>query len=281
MIDYHCHLLPGLDDGAADRGQALAMARQLAEFGFQEVCCTPHCIKGQYEYSPVEVRDAVRSLQQQLDLAGIPLRLQAGMEYYLDGSFEHFVANLLPLGETRLVLCEAPPQLRPEVLVAMLELIVVQGFQPLVAHPERSDSVYRVVLAGATAGTEADRHLAADAAGTADSRTRPRSWLARWFGRRSARTAPRSAEVLSGHDPTELPDGCLLQANLGSFTGYYDELLQRGAYDCLASDLHDADSAGAILDPAREKITFNPALQKLAAFTAPHGAAGNQQMAFW
>jgi protein-tyrosine phosphatase len=237
----------------------------------------------------VEVRDAVRSLQQQLDAAGIPLKLQAGMEYCLDGSFEHFVANLLPLGETRLVLCEAPPQLRPEVLVAMLELIVVQGFQPLVAHPERSDAVYRVVMAGATAGTEADRRLPADAAGTADPQTRPRSWLARWFGRRSARTAPRSAEVLSGHDPTELPDGCLLQANLGSFTGYYGalpqrrayELLQLGAYDCLASDLHDADSAGAILDPAREKITFNPALQKLAAFTAPHGAAGNQQMAFW
>lgn len=42
MIDWHCHILPGLDDGAADMEQSLAMAAALATAGFRTVYCTPH-----------------------------------------------------------------------------------------------------------------------------------------------------------------------------------------------------------------------------------------------
>ncbi len=286
MIDYHCHLLPGIDDGAADRDEALAMARALAGFGFREVCCTPHCIKGHYEISPVVVREAVRDLQRQLDAQGIALSLQAGMEYYLDGCFESFAANLLPLGDSRLVLCEAPPQVRPEVLAAMLELIVVQGFIPLVAHPERSEGIYRMVVA---AGRD-EGGLCSPAAGESGrAGGKARSLFGGWLGRRAGKTKPEQAERVRGHQTAELPEGCLLQANLGSFTGFYGglpqrrayELLQRGAYHCLASDLHDARSAPVILEPAQEKLMFNPALQKLAGFVAPRGNGGSSQLAFW
>jgi len=286
MVDYHCHLLPGLDDGAADLAEALDMARALADFGFSEVCCTPHCVKGQHETSPVEVREAVQHLQRILDGAGVPLVLQPGMEYYLDGCFESFAANLLPLGESRLVLCEAPPQVRPEVVAAMLELIVVQGYIPLVAHPERSESVYRLLTIEAeTPGETTSRPEHARVAST----DQPRSLLGRLFAPRSSKTAGHSLAALPAKRETELPECCLYQANLGSFTGFYGaapqrrayELLQRGAYHCFASDLHDSRSAAAVLEPAREKLIFNPALQRLAAFAAPRGAGGSPQMAFW
>jgi protein-tyrosine phosphatase len=288
MIDYHCHLLPALDDGPETASESLEMARALADFGFREVHCTPHCIAGQYEFSPVEVRAATGRLQAELDRAGIALRLHPGMEYYLDDGFERFAANLLPLGDTRLVLCEAPPQALPGVVAAMLELIVVQGFIPLIAHPERSETVWAML--------EEEWQSASDEPSAPQMDQLPPLWR-RWF-------APRSPAVISSAArdsapgtrcsalpplPPELPDCCLYQANLGSFAGFYGakpqrrayELLQRKIYHCVASDLHDARSLPACLGPAREKLQYNPALQRLGDFVAPRGTGGSPQMAFW
>ena len=70
------------------------------------------------------------------------------------------------------------------------------------------------------------------------------------------------------HRPA-FPEGCLFQANLGSFTGYYGpqvqarayELLKVSAYTAIASDLHDGSSGGQLLH--RDKLEFNPLLKKL------------------
>ena len=301
MIDYHCHLLPGLDDGPASIDESVDMARALATFGFLEVCCTPHCIKGQYEFSPVEVRDAVRRLQARFDLEGIALRLHAGMEYYLDECFAQFAANLLPLGESRVVLCEAPPLAPPGLVADMAGLIVVQGYIPLIAHPERSDVVWQMLEEsqepavtvqgqGGEVQKPGNRGLEFE---TKSRVTGSGSWWSRLFTRSSALPADDSAP--STQDPalapcdSAFPDEALFQANLGSFTGYYGpkpqrrayELLQRGVYHCLASDLHEVRSATALLELAREKLAFNPALQKLGTFKAPQGQGGNDQLAFW
>jgi len=297
MIDYHCHLLPGLDDGPQTLDEALEMARALVAFGFREVHCTPHCIVGHFEVSPVEVRAAVGRLQAEFNAVDILLRLHPGMEYYLDEGFERFAANLLPLGESRLVLCEAPSQARPAVVAAMLELIVVQGFIPLLAHPERSEVVWemlenrqRALAAEQTGG----RPIAAEEPQTQRPHRSPSFWR-RWFSAGNPHgsaskdvSADRQSPALPQTTP-ELPDGCLYQANLGSFAGYYGdipqrrayELLQRNGYDCFASDLHDARSIPLCLEPAHEKLEFNPALQRLAAYHAPRGIAGSPQMAFW
>lgn len=298
MIDYHCHLLPGLDDGPDSVDESLVMARALAAFGFREVHCTPHCIAGQYEISPVEVRDAVRKLQARLDREGIALALRPGMEYYLDEYFERFAANLLPLGESRLVLCEAPPQAPPELVGEMASLVVIQGFIPLIAHPERSESVWRLIEAGDAKDEQPEAGSVQREASDAPRAGR----LARLFSRlkRSSSSAARPVSAASRPSPADskcsplasrpaLLDACLYQANLGSFVGYYGplpqrrayELLQRGVYHCLASDLHEAPSATALLEQVRDKLDFNPALRKLGNFKAPQGQGGSDQLAFW
>ncbi|GEM_PF-478597 len=310
MIDYHCHLLPGLDDGAASWDDSLRMARALARFGFREVCCTPHCIKGHYEISPVEVRDAVRHLQARLDGEGLALTLRPGMEYYLDEFFEQFAANLLPLGDSRVVLCEAPPQAPPELVCEMVTLIVIQGYIPLIAHPERSEVIWQLIEAppcasGTTGQGDGFGHARANGESREPAAVGQEGDGGGWW----RRLAPRSAGPLasdasraagraprfSGRTPAlasaplELPDACLFQASLGSFTGFYGpkpqrrayELLQRGVYHCLASDLHDAHSASEFLEEAHDKLTFNPALKRLGAFVAPQGGGGNNQLAFW
>ena len=146
MIDYHCHLLPNLDDGAVTLGESLAMARALADFGYTTVCCTPHCIKGYYDHSAQDIREATRELQAAVDTAGIPLQLRPGMEYMLDECFGQFADDLLPLGDSNLILCEGPQQAHPIVVQQCLELIIEKGFTPLIAHPERTGHFYEMLM---------------------------------------------------------------------------------------------------------------------------------------
>ena len=137
MIDWHCHILPGLDDGAADLEQSLAMAAALAAAGFRTVYCTPHRMPGCYEASNVQVRQGVAELQERLQERNIPLVLQAGCEYSLD---EYLLASLddpLPLGDSRLILVEILPRLTADMVRQILYGVVRRGFTPVIAHPER------------------------------------------------------------------------------------------------------------------------------------------------
>lgn len=138
MIDYHCHILPGIDDGAKDLAESLEMARLLARAGFREVCCTPHCIRGGYDTTPGQVQEGVAELEEALNEEGIGLRLRSGMEYYLDEFFLD-LPELQPLGESRLVLLEAPGQANAEVVREGVERVFALGYTPIIAHPERSE----------------------------------------------------------------------------------------------------------------------------------------------
>jgi protein-tyrosine phosphatase len=273
MIDFHSHILPALDDGAVTIDDSIAMARELAAFGFKTVCCTPHCIKGYYDLTPQKVREATLMLQADLDNADIRLELWPGMEYMLDEFFSEFVDILQPLGDTRLVLCEAPPKAHPGVVRDGLELIIKQGFVPLIAHPERTKHFYEILTQREAPSENSDQALSFEGHDAPHKGAKPKSFLKRWFAPRTSGFTPRkdSVSTTASRKP-ELPGGVAFQANLGSFTGYYGESVQRkayellklGAYTALASDLHDGSGTDRILD--RDKIDTNPLLQKIAAF---------------
>ena len=63
MIDLHCHILPGIDDGARDLATALDMARAFVADGVTLVACTPHILPGLYHNSGPQIRAAVQALQ--------------------------------------------------------------------------------------------------------------------------------------------------------------------------------------------------------------------------
>ena len=62
MLDLHCHMLPGIDDGAVDLDMAIAMARMSVADGVHTVACTPHIYPGLYENTEQGITDAVASL---------------------------------------------------------------------------------------------------------------------------------------------------------------------------------------------------------------------------
>lgn len=139
MIDLHSHILPGIDDGAADPTVSLAMAEAYVEQGVTCVACTPHILPGLYHNSGPSIRVAVENLQQQLNDAGIRLRLLTGADNHIVPDFVAGLrcGHLLTLGDTRYVLVEPPHHVAPMRLEELLFAVVVAGYVPILTHPER------------------------------------------------------------------------------------------------------------------------------------------------
>ncbi|MEZ4599120.1 MAG: CpsB/CapC family capsule biosynthesis tyrosine phosphatase [Syntrophotaleaceae bacterium] len=217
MIDWHCHMLPGIDDGPETMVESLAMGRMLAAAGFRVVHCTPHCMSGRYDTGPDQVRELTERMQRNLLAAGIPLLVKPGMEYYLDENFPEKLIDPLALGESRLLLVEIPGKAGVEVILENVYLILQRGLKPLFAHPERSPLL--------------NESLPAKNNGVLRSR------IGKLFGRRLPATR---GEQMSCHDLrlTLQEAGCLFQGNLGSFAGWYGAAVRQAAQRFLENDLY-------------------------------------------
>ncbi len=81
LVNIHCHILPGIDDGARDLEQSVAMARLWAAAGFAAVVATPHFIPGTAWATDARIiSERVAAVQARLDAEAIPLRVYPGME---------------------------------------------------------------------------------------------------------------------------------------------------------------------------------------------------------
>lgn len=141
MIDCHCHILPGLDDGPESLEEMAAMASLAVADGITAAIATPHTNNNRYHNPPARVTELVDIAQQYLDEQNIPLRLYPGAEIHLEQS----VASLIREGEvgtlnhgSRYVLIELPIYDVPFGLQDELFLLARQGLTPIIAHPERN-----------------------------------------------------------------------------------------------------------------------------------------------
>ena len=78
MIDLHCHILPGVDDGADTLADSIAMAEKAISQGITHILCTPHHNNGKYVNPKAAVIDKVTELQAELDRRNLPLTLLEG-----------------------------------------------------------------------------------------------------------------------------------------------------------------------------------------------------------
>lgn len=157
MIDLHCHILPGIDDGAPDLAVSLAMAKAAAAQGIEIVACTPHILPGLYHNTGPAIRQAIVALQQALDAEAIPLVLVAGADVHICPDFLAGLRSgrLLSLVDSRYVLVEPPHHTAPPRLEDFLFNLVVAGYVPVLTHPERLswlpsryDAIKKMIRAG-------------------------------------------------------------------------------------------------------------------------------------
>ena len=201
-VDAHCHLLPGVDDGAESAEDALSIIRGQQALGLRGAICTPHIMARYPQNTPACLREQFAQftsiVNSQSSIGNFRLHLAA--EYMLDEAFPRHLASgdLLTIPASELgtsvpkdnttrnyVLVELPQYLLPPGWQDMLDSILAAGHTPLLAHPER----YLRIL------EEADlRALAAR--------------------------------------------GIALQGNLGSLTGYYGSRVKAIAQSLLADKLY-------------------------------------------
>lgn len=139
MIDLHCHLLPGIDDGAVDLEMSLRMARMAVADGVHTLACTPHIYPGLYENTAAGIRAAVNSLQARLDARGIKLRLLVGADVHLQpGLSESIRGGRVPtLAGSRYLLLEPPHHVAPPRFEESVFDLMAAGYVPVITHPER------------------------------------------------------------------------------------------------------------------------------------------------
>lgn len=140
FVDVHSHILPGLDDGAHDLGAAVDMLRMAYEDGIKYVILTPHYIPGTMEISRHEVQKAITGIRDIIKAEGIDVEVFPGNEVYLDARTVRAVESnmVFTLNESRYVLIELPVTEMYMYIRNVLFELVLKGYVPIIAHPERN-----------------------------------------------------------------------------------------------------------------------------------------------
>lgn len=137
--DIHSHILPGIDDGAADVETAVELVKGLMELGLTRSIATPHIISDMYRNNPQTIGHALLQLRQALEKEGINYQVDAAAEYMMDPSFFEAIKNKEPLLciKDNMILTEFGWAGMPENPKQMSFTIITSGYTPILAHPER------------------------------------------------------------------------------------------------------------------------------------------------
>jgi protein-tyrosine phosphatase len=145
FVDIHCHLLPGIDDGAADWDVSLDMARLAASGGTRTIIATPHQLGSFGHNSGDAIRRSVHELEQRLNAADVSLTVLPGADVRIE---EQLVERLLSgevltLGDYgRHVLLELPHELYLP-LEPLIERLARHNIVAILSHPERNQGILR------------------------------------------------------------------------------------------------------------------------------------------
>jgi protein-tyrosine phosphatase len=138
-LDLHCHILPGIDDGAQDLDDAGEMARQAEADGIAAICATPH-IRHDHDVRIRELPERLAELNAAIEQAGCRTRVLPGGEVAvtaLDGLTDEELQAVTLGGSGRWILLEPQPGPLDHALDNAVTRLRVRGFRSLIAHPER------------------------------------------------------------------------------------------------------------------------------------------------
>ena len=138
-IDIHNHVLPGIDDGSMDVEESVTMRAFFADLGLTTAIYTPHIYTGVHNNTPTRIANAYTTLQ---DSATYNLKFGAdtyAAEYMLDDGFKLLLESGEPLLclKNSMILVEFPLNLKSPLVDELLFELLIKGYQPVIAHPER------------------------------------------------------------------------------------------------------------------------------------------------
>lgn len=142
MIDIHSHILPGMDDGARSRDEALEMLRIAERDGIEKMVVTPHLFRGEFEGKDLEAcAREIKSLKRHMKASGIHIELFGGAEVHISHDLLSKIRahrSRLVINNTSYMIVEFPPD---HIFSGVKELffeLMNEGITPIIAHPERN-----------------------------------------------------------------------------------------------------------------------------------------------
>ncbi|MCS6824404.1 MAG: capsular biosynthesis protein [Cytophagaceae bacterium] len=143
-VDVHSHLLPGIDDGAANIQESITLVKNFIHLGYKKLIMTPHIIEDYYKNTPEIIHAKLAELQSEIKKHDLDISLEAAAEYYLDEFFVkkiHRSEPLLFFGNKYLLFETSfmnPSSYFSEAVFSMK----AAGYNPVLAHPERYVYLY-------------------------------------------------------------------------------------------------------------------------------------------
>ncbi|MBO0961032.1 tyrosine protein phosphatase [Neobacillus sp. MM2021_6] len=157
MIDIHCHILPGIDDGAKNVEDSLIMAKEAVKEGIHTIIATPH-LNSQYDNRMPSILTKVDELNRSLQEANISMRILPGQEPRIFGEIlaDLESGDIQTLNDSQYLFIEFPSSHVPRYTEKLLFDIQVKGLTPIIVHPERNaelierpETLYKLVEKGA------------------------------------------------------------------------------------------------------------------------------------
>lgn len=146
MIDLHCHILPGVDDGAKTIEDSLAMARMAVSEGITHILATPHHKNKVWNNEKKLVQQLVNELQSELNKESIPLTVFPGQEIRINGEIiEDISQGTIQFidEQEQYLLIEFPTNSIPHYTDQLFFDLQTNGITPIIVHPERNRAIYK------------------------------------------------------------------------------------------------------------------------------------------
>jgi protein-tyrosine phosphatase len=146
MIDIHSHILPDIegDDGSRSFDMSLDMLKMAVQAGTTDIIATPHVNRHGVVPSWTAVTETVRILQEKADIEEIPIHIYSGAEVELNYKALDFLparSQAYCLAESSYILVELTEQSQPDQTEKLLYALMLRGYIPVLAHPERYDRI--------------------------------------------------------------------------------------------------------------------------------------------
>ncbi|KPZ66080.1 Tyrosine-protein phosphatase YwqE [Pseudoalteromonas sp. P1-16-1b] len=146
MIDIHTHILPGIDDGAKDLTESLALLKLAENDGITHMVATPHIHVGRFNNAAAQIQNDLESLKREAHKEGINVKLAAAAEVRLDIELMAMVmANKLPfigkIADKNVLLLELPHSHMPQGYDKFIQWLAKQNMRVIIPHPERNRDI--------------------------------------------------------------------------------------------------------------------------------------------
>lgn len=143
MIDIHCHILPGVDDGPRTTEESILMAREAVDQGIETIIATPHHRNNTYENKKEAILRVVDEFNTILQNEQIPLKILPGQETRIFGEIleDYNKEEILTLNNSNYLFIEFPSSSVPRYAERLLYDIQLEGLNPIIVHPERNKEI--------------------------------------------------------------------------------------------------------------------------------------------